>query len=721
MLLEKAYRSTLFLAFLGAFAAAPAPAQTLGGAPYVNSWVGNTYGTPPTHIAHTIDHLFVTSSGNVATITSWDEGGANTVLYSPTGAQICVPEESGTGSWGRMSGKAVFADETYLYQSMSQKGGFKSDDLIDPADLTMAWKCIRRYNLDGTGAPFPGGKGYDQSMLVVNTDASELTPTGVIIYNHELFVSDPIAGQIKVFNAATMATVPLRSFAMANPGQLDFDRQGMIWMLDVVQKKLIRFSRTGDLQPQIISLPSPVAPTAFCVDRVNDRILVANNGPDQNILIYSGIMGEPVQTSTLGIPGGINSGIAGAIEPLKFSEPKGVGIDSAGNIFVGNNGLAGGGARLEKYDKAGAMQWRLSGALFTAGGDVSPADETEFYSSEYRFKLNLDHSAPGSEWSFAAQTLNKVKYPGDERIPVKAKGEKNWFWTTAYPRMVSGKKLLFISDMVGSGLGIYRFKASTDGETAIPSGLFAGGDRETIWRDANGNGSQQPDEIQTKPADNPYSQHIFPDANGGVWKANREQGIRYFPLQGFDAYENPIYSYDGSRVIAAPEIADVRRVVYDAAGDVLYVTGASASGVLGGDWGVAGDRLVRYNQCLGARTTAWSIALPFRATEPNPRNVKGYCEAGDYLFLMAYREGRLYVHRKSDGGKVGEILPTTATGKTSGWADIVGPVSATRRSNGEYLIFAEENGNGKIMLYRWNPNILTPPAAPKRKSPPTRK
>ena len=112
----------------------PVSAQTLEGAPYVNSWIGNTYGTPADQIAHTIDTIYVTPSGKVATITGWDEGGANAALYSSTGAKIGISVESGIGSWGRNSGSAVFVDDTYLYQSMQQQGGYDADGVKYPVD-----------------------------------------------------------------------------------------------------------------------------------------------------------------------------------------------------------------------------------------------------------------------------------------------------------------------------------------------------------------------------------------------------------------------------------------------------------------------------------------------------------------------------------------------------------------------------------------------------------
>ncbi len=721
---NRSLRSALPVLAIGAsaiLAVTPVRAQTLPGV-YSNSWVGNTYGTPADHIAHTIDNLYVTPSGKVATITSWDEGGANAALYSSTGAKIGIPVQSGTGSWGRNSGKAIFANDNYIYQSFTQDGknGNDPNGIISPPNNTTSWGCVRRYNHDGSAAPFTGGNGYDGSYLVVNSGAG-YPPTGIVVYNGELYVSDPNTGRIRVYNASTMSQNPVRSFVIANVGLLDYDRLGFIWMLNTVQKKLIRFSKTGAMQSQSITFPSNVVPTAFCVDKVNDRILVTNNGNDQNVLIYTNIFGTPLKTSTFGNTGGINSGTAGAIAPLKFSEPKGVGIDSAGNIFVGNNGISGG-ARLEKYSSGGSLQWRLNGNVFTANGDLNPADETEFYTHDHKFKLNLGNTTSGSEWSLAAQTVNKVKYPGDIRIPPAAGttvtppyGE---FWTTGYTRIIAGKKFLFTSNMYGSVIGIHRFNATTDGETAIPSGWMTKFDN--IWRDANGNGSQDSGELETFGVqESPVGCFFYPDSTGGIWKTNGNgtsatgvSKLRYFPVQGLDLNGNPRYSYATSENYTLPELYEFIRVEYDAANDVMYTAGNSVATNMGGQWGAAGNTLVRYNNFRNnsTRSVAWSITLPFSTTSPAcDLNVKAIAEAGDYLFLAAVLNGRIYVYNKSDGSKVGEILPTAATDNKSGWSDIVGAIRATKRSNGEYLIFAEENGYGKIMMYRWNPAPIATP------------
>jgi len=695
---------TLTLSCLLVAIAPFAQAQSVAGSPYINSWIGNDFGLPEDHIPHNFDNICVTPSGKVATIVGWEEGGHNAAFYSSSGAKIGIPVESGTGSWGRNSGSAVFVNENYLYQSMTQDGGWDANGVSSSPDNTVKWACVRRYNHDGSDAPFTGGLGSERSYLVVNTVSRSTGSalSGILAYNGELYVSDPDAGEIKVYNATTMSQTPVRALSIANPGSLDIDRLGFIWMLDTAQKKMVRFSTTGVVQSQSISFPAEVTPTTFCVDKVNDRILVCNNGNDQNVLIYTNIFTTPIQTATFGATGGINSGIAGVIAPLKFSEPRGVGIDSAGNIFIANNGVSQGGGRLEKYNSSGVLQWRLSGYLFTANGSLNPADETELYTPEFRIPLNLNNTVPGTEWSgsSSAMTLNKVKYPEDARIATQS---PNILWTTPYVRVVSGRKLLFVQDMGGGNLQMYRFKAATDGETAIPSGHLTGND---LWRDTNGNGAKETAEKVTFPT-NYFTGGFFPDANAGIWKADTQDipgRIRRFPLQGFDVHGNPIYTIASSVTYDQTALYQVRNLEYDAANDVLYAIGRSTSAIPDA-W--VGDRMVRFNNFTNpsTRTVAWSINLPFsnNGSPATDTNIRCFSLAGDYVFIAAARNGIIHVHRKSDGVTIGDILPTVDTGNKSGWFDIWGAVQATLRPNGEYLIFAEENGFGKVMMYRWRP------------------
>ena len=452
-----------------------------------NSWVGNTFGLPEKHIPHNIDNIYVTPSGKVATITGWEEGGHNVAIYDNNGTQLGIPVESGTGSWGRMSGSAVFLNDNYLYQVMSQHGcdGGNGDGLAFPP-CGVKWQCIRRYQLNGNSAPFTNGKGYDKSMLMVSTN--DLGINGVLVYNNELYVSDVGAAAIKVYNATTMSDVVVRALSVGSAGVMDFDSKGNLWVLDQTQQKLVCFTTTGTILPQQIIFPASVKATSFCVDKVNDRILVTNNAIDQNILIYTNIFNQPTQSSTYGATGGINSGVSGEVAPLKFSTPKGVGIDNLGNIYVANNGVGAGGVRLEKYNTSNALQWQLKGLMFTDNGCIDDFSEVDVYSRETHMKVDFKNTTPGTEWSLKGMTINKFAYPEDNRLD-------DAFWTTAYMRNGLGKKLLFVTDMYGSNLTVHKFSAAT-GETAVPSAYFSEDDgKEYIWSDINNNQTHQGNEF----------------------------------------------------------------------------------------------------------------------------------------------------------------------------------------------------------------------------------
>lgn len=662
-----------------------------------NSWVGNSFGLPSLHIPHNMDNMYVTPSGKVAIITSWDEGGHNVVIFDNNGNQIGVPVESGTGSFGRNSCEAVFLDDTYLYQVMSQHGcdGASGNPNHYPV-CGVVWKCIRRYNIDGSTAPFANGKGYDQSMLLVSTDEKGLN--GVVVYNNELYVSDAGAENIKVYNATTMNDVPVRSFSVGSGGLMDYDSQGNIWMLDTQKQKLIRFSIAGVVLPQQIVFPSNVEATAFCIDKTNNRILVTNNGIDQNVLIYTNILTNPVQTSTFGIKGGINAGVQGEIAPLKLSEPKGVGVDNLGNIYVANNGLMSAGGRLEKYNTSNVLQWQKLGLMFTDNAGIDAETETDFYSKEFFIKLNLQNQTPGSEWSVKASTLNRFAFPEDERINYKT------FWTTSYFRNVLGQKILFTTDMYGRSLLAHKFSPS-EGAIAIPSVSFWLADnQDVIWTDINNNQKHENNEYDKVTALNIYSTHIVPDKAGNVWKTNRENGIRYFPVKGIDANGNPIYSYATATLFNNPPgMHDVKRLEYDNVTGDLYLSGRNDNSQ-NDEWWCAGNTLAKYSNFLANPTAppTWSVSLPYLPVTDD--NVKTFCVEGDYIFTVAAKFGKVVVRNKSNGNVVGDISPGASTDFKSGWADINGAIQAHKRPNGEYLIFVEENGFGKVMMYRWCPS-----------------
>jgi hypothetical protein len=67
--------------------------------------------------------------------------------------------------------------------------------------------------------------------------------------------------------------------------------------------------------------------------------------------------------------------------------------------------------------------------------------------------------------------------------------------------------------------------------------------------------------------------------------------------------------------------------------------------------------------------------------------------------------GRIWVNRLSDGAELGAFDPGPTVGgvENTGWMDILSGISAFQRSNGEYLVFVEEDFKAKVLLYRWKP------------------
>jgi hypothetical protein len=79
---------------------------------------------------------------------------------------------------------------------------------------------------------------------------------------------------------------------------------------------------------------------------------------------------------------------------------------------------------------------------------------------------------------------------------------------------------------------------------------------------------------------------------------------------------------------------------------------------------------------------------------------------GDYVFTGGWKErGRIGVNRLSDGAEVGTFDPGATVGgvENTGWIDVLTGINAFKRSNGEYLVFVEENYKGKSLIYRWKP------------------
>ena len=706
---------------------------------YKTSWILNDGGNQAKHIMHWMEYMAVRPDGMIATVTGWDEGGSNVMVFNSEGSIQSVPAGSGTGGWGRNSMIGVALDDQYTYHLLSQNGcdGATASNNINglpqypPCGEESTWKTVRRYKISNGGpAPFDKGYGYMGDMLIVHSGPGELE--GIALLNNELFVADESGDSVKVYNKTTMDSKPLRKFHFTGGiGQLSPDNRGGMWMLQSKLKQIVRFDiATGNLLGQKITFPDEVNPSTFFVDTIANRILVADNGINQNIRIYTNIDASPAVSGTFGNQYGLFSGVAGKYEPLKLFDIKGVGADANGNIYVANS-VPGGGAVLQAYKPDGTLIWDKKGLVFTATASADPLHIEDVYTFDKRVKMDYSKTEAGSEWSFEAYTLNRFKYPDDPRL-------HGGFYTSSWIKYINGQKFLFATDMYASQLAGFRFSPSTDGEIAIPCFLMnVGGwnvnstypirldvEKDFIWMDKNGDGSIQNDEFTFKSSfDNPYSMAIWVDEEGNIWKGIRENGIRYIPLKEINSLGVPIYDYAQSKKLDVANgnigLNGVKRLVYNHELDELYIAGFSSEspdvkmdGSKTDTWWSMGSTVCMYKNVLDTLEKNpsvnfnnvepdWRIIIPFAADGDagSENTAKSFNIGGDYMFIALARNGNINVYKRSNGEYLGQIKPGPEINRESGWTDIDYSINITKTPD-EYLIFNEENAFGKVVMYR---------------------
>ena len=670
---------------------------------YITSWIGNSFGGGDKWVQIQISGMYVAGDGTIYTNSIWDEAGREVGIYK-NGDVIGKADD--LHGWGRHGGVAITADNKYMYVAMQQSGIKEKKDGFPP--IGTVWYCVRRYNLTGKPASFLSGKGWDKSMLLVST-SDEVT--GLAIAGKELFVSDNAANKVRVYSTLTMKE--LRSFNLEEPGNIAVDKKGSLWIIR--DNEIVHYSKQGKKLRGVISRLQN--PTALAVDN-RGRLLVAENGPRQQILIYD-IKNKPKQVDTFGVEGGIYAGIPGEVKDLKFAGISGVGSDSSGNMYVSNDGFERTGVDLRKFSPSGKLQWKLLGLQFLDNADVDPATNgLDVYTKNERFSMDYSKSK-GKEATYEGYTLNAFKYPQDPRLHTAP--------DAPFVRRIQGKKFLFLTDMYSRMLQIYRFNQETDGEIAIPSGMFVishpsgkqaaiEGDfppfqpasGEWIWRDKNGNGKFDRDEYD-KSEDHPFMGGWWVDSRGDLWKTLRTQdgvGIRHFPFQGLDKNGNPIYSYSKMEKIKHPKIfGDLRRIEYYPETDTMYLSGyTDENPAINNDYAkLIGSEIARFdNWSKGNRQPKWRIVLPVdKSAPPEVLNPAAMSVAGDFVFAVTVKKAQVYVYDAKTGRRVKILKPGPEVFGETGWVDIPYGVRAFKRKNGEYLVFVEEDAKAKVMMYRF--------------------
>ncbi len=688
------------------------------------SWLGNTFPGGAQWVQQDIRALAVASDGSVYTNVEWDEGGAEVCMYRD-GKVAAVARH--THGWGYHGGEAVAVNSRYVFfgQKVENEGGHLQDSSTWPPRDADWFGIGRRLRTDlAKVAPFAGGKGgkgntLKGGFLVINEvpHGTAAAVAGLCATEDRLYVANPSDSQILVFDAETLTQLAV--WSVPDAGQMAVGPDGWVWTVQS-GRRLLGLPPGGDLaSARIVELPNDAVPGGICF-AADGRLLLADRGPSQQILAFTG--SEPA--TPVGVRGGIYAAPVGRFGDLRFNMPRGIGCDGQGNLYVASDGQSGGGGTvLECYAPNQDLRWRLFGLEFVDMAAVDPQSDQDVYTKEEHFRMDYAQ-APGREWTYRGYTIDPFRYPEDPRLHIWSAG--------AWVRRLGGRRFLFVNDMNGQYLQVYRLSADEESETAIPCALFVGKHivpgkhtpdaavwppyqpekGEWLWQDTNGNGAFDDGEYAGSGEDAPRYQGWWVDAGGAVWQATETAGIRRFPFAGLDANGNPRWDWAGATAFRMPaEFDRIKRLRYDPQSDTMLLGGTTAEHK-NQHWKPMGPVICRYDSWSQTPVLRWRIVAPYAVGSQGHSSCEpmGFDTTGDYVFVpytgagkeLGFTTGHVEVFRFDDGAAVGHLEPSAEIGDI-GLQDIRECLLAHRRADGEYLVFLEEDWKAKILLFRWRP------------------
>ncbi|MCX7049806.1 MAG: hypothetical protein NTX50_30530 [Candidatus Sumerlaeota bacterium] len=724
--------------------------------PHVTSWVGNTWGAAGARYPELkndmqmfVEAMAVAPDGTVFASSSWDEAHKEMGRYKD-GQDLGQWQENSFGadwpkcqwSFNNADGGAVAAGDDYVFMTI--------DRTINSKEQGPGW--FRRYDRK-TNRP----KGFD-------VKASAARVEGLAYNDGEVFISDCASNRIAVYDAESLEKK--REFPCDKPGKLAVDSDGKLWVVKRGERAIARFERDGKDSGARIAFAPESRPTDLAWNAAKRQLMVADDGPDHDIKFYdlARLNGAPTAPAgTFGAKGGIFSGVRGQWQPAKFFDLTGVGCDREGNLYVsmsGTRSVQKNGAAIESYTPDGKLRWSAYNHGFIEVGLVDPAAETDVFTTTKHYVMDYS-KGPGHEWSYRGQTLDAARYPDDSRrrmgescaMAVKRiAGQRFLFFSDMYSRFLAVYRFNAATDgeiavpcalfmksrwnekSTGAAAGGVDQDAdvwvSQEGikvrAAAAPWPPHQPAKGEWIWTDANGDGRMDDGEYEiNKAADAPGDAWGWSiDQRGDVWLASAKQGVRRYAFQGLNANGAPRYDFAHATLTPMPApFTLLRRAEYDAEKDVIILSGyTEAFPNTSNLWGKGIGRVVaRYDgwsKGPGAETgaalgkPAWLIEdlLYSKGGMHKDRFITALDMAGDYVFMQTshcdekFRENTqtCYVYSKSDGKPVGQFRPGPEVQTGPAQIDIAWGMRAFRRSNGEYLIFVEDDWFGKSLMYRWD-------------------
>ncbi len=605
-------------------------------------WLGNTFSGATQWVQNYINEIAVFENGTVLTASDWDENGRCSGLYKD----------------GDVNKK--------MFQQYNGAGGHNCWGWGTASEaVAIDSNFVYIINCDGDLLRFT----WDPQNIHTNR-YKEMVHVGRARGCTTAFGNIIVAlqnGDVLVLKSADFSEIA--SFRVANVQDVAVANDSTLWLL--VGKTIKHYTVDGtQLAEEITDLEDPAS---VAVDNLG-RLVVTENGYRRQVLFYD-ISAAPQLVQTFGIEGGISAGTPGVVkdQPLKFFSLKGADTDADGNIYVAMSRRE---SIMRKFTPDGELLWEMLSLAFLDNADADiTTDGAKVYGVDEIYDVTYGDN--GIEWELAAITRDEYKYPKDSRISTQTTH-------STFVRNVEGHRLMFMSSQTAGPFKIYYFNPETDGEIAIPTGMTKG----KGWA-------------------------LWPDAAGNVWTCDGKKIIRE-PLAGFEPSGKPEYGQSTSYSIPE-EFVTVERLIYLPESDVMYLSGFTKDNRdPGGSWGLIGTEVIRYDNWSTTPTQVYRLKVPFDTWEgggaPDMILPKSLAVAGDYIFVAyVYNDGEsgnkppVKVFSASAGQFVGNLRPTKEVGGISGWVDIAFALTAMQRSNGEYVVFVEEDLRAKTLVYRWNP------------------
>jgi hypothetical protein len=684
--------------------------------------------------------MYVTPAGVVYTASGYEEGSYSEIALDTYGNLIGT-----TG--GTYGGLAVAVDSANQY--------------TNTYDFNHGENKLTRYPL-GTGGSLSGQTSSNgDSITWGDSSTAGLDIRGMAIGSGELYISDVAHNQIVAFNTTTLHT-DRRWNVSFPPGAIAIDGSGDLW---VVEREPSVLDGNGNVQadPTGVAIHcftpgsgstagselasreiTGIYPTGLAFDGAHNRLLVADNGPDQQVKAYTNLGGVPVLDTTFYNAGrfGYLGGIYAGSTPGLLNDPAaggmtrlhaltGVGLDSSGNIYVSMDGHYAsasntnstpvfsdlyGATDIRKFSSSGQFLWQRYGNGYTQAGCIDPGtDGADLFTLREHYSLDLTKQN-GQEAGFTGYTVGRFGSPYNSD-PFRSGGAGGG--EDSFVVRLGGKRFLIVG-----GSAIYK----QNGELWTPCGYIyrtnqytpqnalygATNYRRVKWYDANGDGIVQNTEVTNLgPADGAEPPMI--DAVGNWWVAGtslttNQPLIHEYRFVGLDGNGAPMF--DNGTDFSAPSIfvdqsghgaENVSQIYYDSANDVMYLSGYTAADPDDGNHHTA---VARFNSwSTGNRTAAYVIPMPTdQLTFAHSNRIDSIDVAGGYIFAQS-GDSTVHVYDASTGSstEVLELSPGADVGGYTGANDNYIRVHAFERSTGEYLIVCEENLYDKVIFYRWTP------------------